>query len=70
MQWKDIEKLVKDNWATFQLLEEYDRTGHLPTERIRRSFTLQRATYEKLQSLSREKKKPMSRVIDELVAQC
>ena len=63
-----IRRIMKENEKYARMLEEYDRTGHLPIEKIRRSFTLRRMTVQKLKDLSRETGKSMSDLIDELVA--
>jgi hypothetical protein len=49
------------------MLEEYDRTGKPPWEKIRRSFTLRRMTVEKLKETSKKTGKSMSDIIDKLV---
>ena len=69
MQLNDIERILRENKAIFDLLEEYDRTGHLPTEKLRRSFTIERRTYQKLQELSKRQRKSMSGLLDKAVAQ-
>ena len=43
MQWKEIEKFLKDDEPFMQLLEYYDRTGKLPTKKLLRSFTIKQA---------------------------
>ncbi|MBI4181902.1 MAG: hypothetical protein HY520_02965 [Candidatus Aenigmarchaeota archaeon] len=67
MQWKDIKRLMKENEKYTNMLEEYDRTGHLPLEKLRRSFTLQRGAYQKLKAASQREGRPMSRLLDELI---
>ncbi len=64
---KDIERIVRKNKRYLDMLEEYDRTGHLPTEKVRRSFTLRRMTVKRLKELSKERKRSMSDLIDEMV---
>ena len=63
-----IERIMKENEKYARMLEEYDRTGHLPTEKVRRSFTLRRMTVQRLRELSKKTGKSMSDIIDELVA--
>ena len=65
---QDIKRIMKENERYFRMLEEYDQTGHLPTEKVRRSFTLRRMTVRKLKEMSGRSKKSMSDIIDELVA--
>ncbi len=64
---RKIERIMKENEKYARMLEEYDRTGHLPIEKVRRSFTLRRMTVRKLRDLSRKTNKSMSGLIDELV---
>ena len=63
-----IERIMEKNEKYARMLEEYDRTGHLPIEKVRRSFTLRRMTIQKLKDLSKKTGKSMSDLIDELVA--
>ena len=67
MRRKFIERIMKENEKYAQMLEEYDKTGHLPMEKIRRSFTLRRDTIKRLKELSKQKGKSMSSLIDMLV---
>lgn len=67
MKLKEIERIMKENEKYAKMLEEYDRTGKLPTEKIRRSFTLKRMTMEKLKSISKRTGKSMSDILDDLV---
>lgn len=66
-QWKDIKRIMKENKKYLDMLEEYDRTGHLPTEKIRRSFTLKRMYFNKLKETSSKRGRPMSQIIEELI---
>jgi len=66
MRLQEIKRIMKENRKFLNMLEEYDRTGHLPTEKIRRSFTIKRSTLQKLKRLSKDTCKPMSSVIDSL----
>ena len=65
---RDIERIMKKNEKYARMLEEFDRTGHLPFEKVRRSFTLERRTMERLMAMSQERQKSMSGIIDELVS--
>lgn len=67
MQLLEIKRILKKNGRYLKMLEEYDMTGHLPTEKIRRSFTIRRETYSRLKAASIKKKKPMSSLLDEIV---
>ncbi len=64
---RDIERIVKENEKYAKMLEEYDRTGHLPIEKIRRSFTLKRMTVKKLKEMAKATGKSMSGLLDNLV---
>lgn len=68
MQFQEIKRIMKENEKYLKMLEEYDRTGHLPTEKIRRSFTLQRGAYQKLKATPSKKRKSMSSLLEELIA--
>lgn len=65
---RDIKRIMKENKVYLDMLEEYDRTGHLPVEKLRRSFTLKRMTVKKLKELSRRTGKSMSGIIDGMVS--
>ncbi len=67
MRWKEIERIMKEDEKWLNMLEEYDRTGKLPLERVRRSFTLKRTNYEKLRHIAKERKEKMSRILDRLI---
>ena len=64
---REIRRTMKENEKFVRMLEEYDRTGKPPWEKIRRSFTLRRMTVEKLKETSRKTGKSMSDIIDKLV---
>lgn len=66
---KDIKRIMKENEKYAKMLEEYDRTGKFPLEKIRRSFTLRRMTVDKLKKSSRKTGRNMSDTIDDLVDQ-
>ena len=67
MRFQEIKRIMKENDKYARMLEEFDSTGHLPIERIRRSFTIKRMSYQKLKELSKRKGKPMSRILDDLL---
>jgi hypothetical protein len=64
---QEIRKVMKENEKYADMLAEYDRTGKLPIEKIRRSFTLKRMTVSKLKEASDNSGKSMSDIIDCLV---
>ncbi len=64
---RDIRRIMKENQKYADMLEEFDRTDELPTEKIRRSFTLKRMTLNKLRKISKKKGKSMSGIIDSMV---
>jgi len=67
MRLQEIKRIMKENKKYADMLEEYDRTGHLPIEKIRRSFTLKRMSYNKLKQASSVQGKPMSQILDEII---
>lgn len=67
MQFREIEKIMKKNSKYAKILEEYDRTGVFPLQKVRRSFTLKQMTISKLKSHSRKTGNSMSDIIDDLV---
>ncbi len=64
---REIRRIMKENDKYAKILEEYDRTGKFPLEKIRRSFTLKRMTVNKLKNTSKDTGKSMSDIIDNLV---
>ena len=54
---QEIRKIMKENGKYTKMLEEYDKTGKLPLEKIRRSFTLKRMTINKLKLASKKNRK-------------
>lgn len=63
----DILRIMKENEKYLNMLEEYDRTGVFPLEKVRRSFTLKRMTMDKLKRASKKTGKSMSDIIDNIV---
>lgn len=51
----------------FDVLEEYDRTGELPSQRKRIDITLSVETINKLKKLKEKTGKPISRIIEERI---
>ena len=58
---------MKENERYAQMLEEYDRTGVFPLDKIRRSFTIKQMSYKKLKNLSKKMHKSMSDILDEMI---
>ena len=67
MRFQEIERIMKENERYAKILEDYDRTGLFPLDKVRRSFTLKQMTMQKLRSLSKSTGKSMSDIIDDLV---
>lgn len=64
---QETRRIMRENEKYAKMLEEFDRTGKLPLEKIRRSFTLKRATVRKLREISKKNDKSMSGMIEALV---
>ena len=64
---REIKKIMHENEKFAKMLEEYDRTGKFPLEKIRRSFTLKRMSVNKLKEKSKSTGKSMSDILDDLV---
>ena len=69
MQFRRIEQIMKENKRHLDMLEEYDRTGHLPTEKMRRSFTITREAYQKLKKEADDRGTSMSALLEKLILQ-
>ncbi len=67
MRLQEIKRIMKENEKYAKMLEEFDRTGKLPFEKIRRSFTIRRSTFQNLKEQSKKTGKSMSDIIDEVV---
>ena len=67
---QEIKRIMKENEKYANMLEEYDRTGEFPLDKVRRSFTLRKATMRKLKEASRRTGKSMSAIIDGLADDC
>ena len=70
MKWKEIERIMKEKEKYAQMLEEFDRTGILAIDKIRRSFTIRNSTFAALKSHSKSTGRPMSSLIDDIVEKC
>jgi hypothetical protein len=67
---RDLRRIMKDNEKYANMLEEYDRTGVFPLDKVRRSFTLRKATMKKLKETSKKTGKSMSALIDGMAEKC
>jgi hypothetical protein len=67
MQWKEIERVLKENDRCMKMLEYYDRTGKSPTKKVPKNFTIKQYNFDRLKSESERTGKPMSRLLDELI---
>jgi|GEM_PF-1042439 len=67
MRLREIERIMKENEKYAKMLEEFDRTGKLPSDKIRRSFTIRNSTFNALKNESRRSGKSMSDILDEVV---
>jgi len=64
---KIINKILKENKKTFEMLENYDKTRELPFQRKRIDITLSIETLNKLKKVKEKTGKPISQIIDKLV---
>lgn len=64
----EIEKKIRTNEKYAKMLEDYDRTGVFPLEKIRKNFTIKMSAAAKLKKASIRTGKNMSEIIDELIA--
>ena len=62
---KQINKILKENKDVFEMLENYDITRELPSQRKRIYITLATSTLNKLKKLREQTGKPVSRIIEE-----
>ena len=60
---KKIQKILKENKETFEMLENYDRTLELPFQRKRIDITLSVEAINKLRELKEKTGKPISQII-------
>ena len=67
MQWKEAEKILKENEKYTKMLEYYDRTGRMPARKVPKTFTLQQSTFDRLKAESARTGKNMSRLLDEMI---
>jgi hypothetical protein len=64
---KKIQKILKENKETFEMLENYDRTLELPFQRKRIDITLSVEAINKLRELKEKTGKPISQIIEERI---
>ena len=64
---QEIRRIMKENEEYTKILEDYDKTGEFPLDKIRRSFTLKRINIKRLKKTSEKTKKSMSDILDELI---
>ena len=64
---KTIDKILKENKKTFEMLENYDKTRELPFQRKRIDVTLSVETINKLRKLREKTGKPISQIIEEKI---
>ena len=64
---KKIQKILKENKETFEMLENYDRTLELPFQRKRIDITLSVEAINKLIELKEKTGKPISQIIEERI---
>ena len=64
---QEIRKIMKENNKYAKMLEEYDKTGIFPLDKIRRSFTIKQMNYQKLKKISKRTEKSMSDLLDEMI---
>lgn len=67
MRFREIERIMKENEKYAKMLEEYDKTGVFPLDKVMRSFTVKNMTASKLKAVSKATGKSMSDIIDDLV---
>lgn len=64
---KTINKILKENKKTFEILENYDKTRELPFQRKRIDITLSIEAINKLKKLKERTGKPISQIIEEKI---
>ena len=67
MQWKEVEKIIRENGKYTKMLEYYDRTGRMPARKVPKTFTLQQSSFDRLRTESARTGKNMSRLLDEMI---
>ena len=64
---REIKRIMNENEKFTDMLEEFDRTGEFPLDKIRRSFTLKKMTVNKLKRVSKKTGHSMSDIIDSVI---
>lgn len=59
------DKIIKKYKEAFEQLENYDKTRELDIGRKRIDITLDRKLIKKLKTISKQKNKPVSRIIED-----
>lgn len=60
-----MKHILKKYKSWFDVLEEYERTGQLPFQRVRIDVTLSISAINKLKEIRQKTGKPISRIIEE-----
>ena len=64
---KTINRILKENKESFEILQNYDKTHELPFQRKRIDITLSVETINKLKELRKKTGKPISRIIEDKI---
>jgi len=64
---KQIKRIMEKHKEDFAILENYDKTLELPSQRKRIDITLSVRTINKLKSLREKTGKPISQIIEEKI---
>ena len=67
MQSMEIKKIMKKYHDVFEALENYDKTGLLPSTRKRIDITLSVKTINKLKTIKEKTGKAISQIIEEKI---
>lgn len=67
MQFAKIRQIMKENPDVNEIFERYDKTREWPFGRVRIDITLDKRTLRLLKEKSKREKKPVSRLIEQLV---
>ena len=67
MQFAKIRQIMKENPDVNEIFERYDKTREWPFGRVRIDITLNKRILRLLNEKSKREKKPISRIIEELV---
>ncbi len=67
MQSSEIKKIIRKYHDVFEALENYDKTGELPSSRKRIDITLSVKTISKLKNIKEKTGKTISQIIEEKI---